>query len=332
MSQKANVYRNFDADNAMETANGMSKSFDNPEYSDLTIICGESKFYVHRVVVCQHSGFFKRACDSAMLERRTGAIEIEDWEPEIIKGVLHCMYSKPYDLPSKEKSSSDEQPRQRRYGWSDDKIEDFYDDLDFYVQVHAASVQVNVSKAAKHSASCAIRMFESRYETKPDLERLERAVKGACELVPDDLDFLALEAMRDALARLCQHHILQKSATYRDEWRKTTRILIEKFPMFAKRMALRECDGPESGYYTEYYCPREDASCANFLNSSSAFYFSDKEEDRDSDGPWCPVHDANLWSRDYTVIRNRFLKQYRKVRENTSQGYISNDEYMDEES
>ena len=39
--------------------------FNDPKYSDLTIVCQDRKFHTHRVILCTQTQFFKAACNES---------------------------------------------------------------------------------------------------------------------------------------------------------------------------------------------------------------------------------------------------------------------------
>ena len=63
------------------------------KYSDLTILCGEKKYAVHRAIICSRSGFFDGACSNPFREAETGIINLSEDDPDAVDYMVHCMYS-----------------------------------------------------------------------------------------------------------------------------------------------------------------------------------------------------------------------------------------------
>ncbi|KAI9723795.1 MAG: hypothetical protein M1828_004045 [Chrysothrix sp. TS-e1954] len=286
--------RNVEADHALEMAQGLIESFDNPEYSDLIIRCKDTDFRVHKVIVCQHSRFFKAACEHDMKEKKDGIVEVHDIDPEAVKAVLSSVYCKPYKVPSEKEFDADVGPRT----WD----ESFYDDIMFHIDVHAAAVQLNFASVAGHSAFHPLRLLEAEPGHKLIEARFQAAIDRAWASVPDKLPgFPEVDAMRDALVRMVRHWLESESAE-----RPVIRGLLTKNQDFAQRLALNQVDMPKLAWHSEYHCELEDASCAGYLNGCSAFFSDEESGER---GPWCPVHDCSLYTHDYSFIRNKFLKE-----------------------
>lgn len=87
--------------------------FENGKYSDLTVICGETTYRVHRAVLCSRSQFFAKACDGPFpvsrrsmpswpattnvpQEAQTGIINLSDADPQAVRLMLHYFYHLDY--------------------------------------------------------------------------------------------------------------------------------------------------------------------------------------------------------------------------------------------
>ncbi len=60
------------------------------KYSDLTIICGEKRYAVHRAVICSRSGFFDGACSNRFREAETGVIDLSEDDEEAVEHMIKC--------------------------------------------------------------------------------------------------------------------------------------------------------------------------------------------------------------------------------------------------
>ncbi|KAH0556868.1 hypothetical protein GP486_005347 [Trichoglossum hirsutum] len=67
------------------------------KYSDLTIICGNREFNVHRSIVCPRSRFFAAACDGEFLEGKTGKITLMGDDMETVKRMISYLYTLDYE-------------------------------------------------------------------------------------------------------------------------------------------------------------------------------------------------------------------------------------------
>ncbi|KAL2158848.1 hypothetical protein VTH06DRAFT_4040 [Thermothelomyces fergusii] len=74
----------------------LHRLFEERTYSDLTIICGDHEFNVHKAVICPRSSFFAKACDSLFQEGSTGVVSLPDDDPQIVKLMLHYLYHLDY--------------------------------------------------------------------------------------------------------------------------------------------------------------------------------------------------------------------------------------------
>jgi hypothetical protein len=64
------------------------------KYSDLTIICREKTYAVHRAILCLRSGFFDGACSSSFREARTGIIDLSEDDPAAVEHMIDCVSSR----------------------------------------------------------------------------------------------------------------------------------------------------------------------------------------------------------------------------------------------
>lgn len=60
------------------------------KYSDLTIVCGERRWAVHRAVICSRSGFFDGACSNRFREAETGIIDLSEDEEDAVEHMIKC--------------------------------------------------------------------------------------------------------------------------------------------------------------------------------------------------------------------------------------------------
>ena len=75
-----------------------SKLLRSEKYSDLTIVCQEREFKVHKAILCPQSEVMSKLCDSDMLERRTGIIEHKEFDADTMERMIDFAYKKEYDV------------------------------------------------------------------------------------------------------------------------------------------------------------------------------------------------------------------------------------------
>lgn len=93
--------------------------FDSGNSSDLTVVCKEAEFKVHKAVLCPRSTFFSNACNSAFLvswlkamcscpilimsqEAKTNRVVLNDEDPDKIRAFLLFCYVQAYITPNSE--------------------------------------------------------------------------------------------------------------------------------------------------------------------------------------------------------------------------------------
>jgi len=75
----------------------LAKLYSSDKYTDMTIACNGRKFRVHKAVVCVQSKVFARAMDGNFREGRTGEIDLEDDEPEVVAQMIKWLYTEDYE-------------------------------------------------------------------------------------------------------------------------------------------------------------------------------------------------------------------------------------------
>ena len=60
------------------------------KYSDLTIVCGNKSYPVHRALLASRSTFFDGACRNPFRESGTGIIDLSEDDPEAVEHMVHC--------------------------------------------------------------------------------------------------------------------------------------------------------------------------------------------------------------------------------------------------
>ncbi len=66
---------------------------DNPVYSDVTLVCGEKEFPVHKAILSARSKVFQAMFEHKMLENERSRVEIEDIDGEIMFEILRFIYT-----------------------------------------------------------------------------------------------------------------------------------------------------------------------------------------------------------------------------------------------
>ncbi|KAL8915450.1 MAG: hypothetical protein Q9171_000014 [Xanthocarpia ochracea] len=73
------------------------KNKESVDFGDFTIACGESHWKVHRIVVCLHSDYFRKACQSVFKEGDSGFIQLKEENPVVIAKLIDYFYGFDYD-------------------------------------------------------------------------------------------------------------------------------------------------------------------------------------------------------------------------------------------
>ncbi|KAL8734282.1 MAG: hypothetical protein Q9181_003249 [Wetmoreana brouardii] len=75
----------------------LATSFESGKYSDLSIICRDREFRVHRHILCTASKFFAAACDGNFKEARDSRIDLSEDDPDALERMLKYLYTADYD-------------------------------------------------------------------------------------------------------------------------------------------------------------------------------------------------------------------------------------------
>lgn len=71
----------------------MSELFENSNFSDVTLTCGNKEFRMHKAILSARSAVFSAMFDSQMLEGISNKVNIEDVDPETMSEVLRFIYT-----------------------------------------------------------------------------------------------------------------------------------------------------------------------------------------------------------------------------------------------
>ncbi|KAI0859965.1 hypothetical protein F4860DRAFT_481275 [Xylaria cubensis] len=88
-----------------ELMSSLKELYHRGEYSDLTISCGQSRYRVHKALVCPQSNFFTAACGAGFKETRERIVDLPDDDPWAVKMMVHYFYHFEYDTQSVMESS-----------------------------------------------------------------------------------------------------------------------------------------------------------------------------------------------------------------------------------
>ncbi|KAL2006817.1 hypothetical protein VTN00DRAFT_9485 [Thermoascus crustaceus] len=67
------------------------------EFSDFTIVCGDSEWKVHRVILCAQSQYFRVICKECYREGTSRRLELKEEDPDVIQAVLSFLYTDDYE-------------------------------------------------------------------------------------------------------------------------------------------------------------------------------------------------------------------------------------------
>ncbi|KAJ6191082.1 hypothetical protein N7519_001103 [Penicillium mononematosum] len=70
-----------------ELLRGLASIHLDHKYSDLTIVCGDKEYAVHKCIVCPRSDFFAKACDGGFEESVTNRVVLEE-KPDLIERMI----------------------------------------------------------------------------------------------------------------------------------------------------------------------------------------------------------------------------------------------------
>ncbi|KAL5866439.1 hypothetical protein ACKVWM_011663, partial [Pyricularia oryzae] len=82
------------------------------DYSDMTVVCGDDTYHVHKAVICPRSKYFETVLKAGMHESRTSHVDLSDHNPDAVKLVVDFFYQ------------SDYQPSHKSPSWGFDMVKE----------------------------------------------------------------------------------------------------------------------------------------------------------------------------------------------------------------
>jgi speckle-type POZ protein len=67
--------------------------FENPNFSDVTLVCGHREFKMHKAILSARSPVFSAMFEHQMLEGKSNRVHIEDIDPEVLYEALRFVYT-----------------------------------------------------------------------------------------------------------------------------------------------------------------------------------------------------------------------------------------------
>ncbi|KAG6311947.1 hypothetical protein E4U22_002243 [Claviceps purpurea] len=87
---------------SLKLSRAIAKDRADGEFCDLEIVCGETRFRAHRIVVCSRSAVIRAACLGPWKEGACGVYEIKESSDVLVQRLLDYIYTGKYDdFPSK---------------------------------------------------------------------------------------------------------------------------------------------------------------------------------------------------------------------------------------
>lgn len=71
----------------------MNNLFENPNFSDVTLTCGNREFKMHKAILASRSAVFSAMFEHQMLEGKSNRVQIEDVDSDVMTEVLRFIYT-----------------------------------------------------------------------------------------------------------------------------------------------------------------------------------------------------------------------------------------------
>lgn len=76
-----------------QLAENMNTLFENPSFPDVTLVCGNREFKMHKAILAARSVVFNAMFESNMVEGISNKVQIDDVEPDVMAEILRFIYT-----------------------------------------------------------------------------------------------------------------------------------------------------------------------------------------------------------------------------------------------